>query len=330
MSEKFVIIDYLTFTSKIDTVDTLKSFLGFSDLPFQELKGRYFYKKRLSFDGINIYYDGLDDNMGVCVELSGKGCRNFEKLGTGDYNELLNYIVSNPNELNITRLDLAFDDFDNLLDFDTIIEHIKSKNYVSRFRRFRTINEYSQTEEYESTTVYCGSDKSDTLFRIYDKRAEQERFDLQHWVRFEVQLRDDRALCFANLLMSGNSLGSLFVKVINNYLRFVVPNDDDSNRSRWITAEWWFKFLGTIEKISLFIPDVDYTETRLEKFVKKQCSGAVVAFIALFGFSTFRNVIQGKSQLHINTKYEKLLKEHGIDNINDLFLNDWWNISDNN
>lgn len=46
MSEKFVIIDYLTFTSKIDTIDTLKSFLGFSDLPFQELKGRYFYKKK--------------------------------------------------------------------------------------------------------------------------------------------------------------------------------------------------------------------------------------------------------------------------------------------
>lgn len=263
--------------------------------------------------------------MGICVEMSGKGCRNFEKLGTGDYNELLGYIVSNPHDLNITRLDLAFDDFDNMLNFDTIIEHIKSKSYVSCFRRFKVIKEYSQDEKFESTTVYCGSDKSDTLFRIYDKRAEQERFDLSHWVRFEIQLRNNNALSFANLLISGNSLGSLFVKVVNRYLRFVVPNDNDSNRSRWTTADWWFNFLGTVEKISLFIPDVDYTEIRLEKFVKKQCSGAVVAFIALFGFSSFRDVINGKSQLHINAKYEKLLQEHGIDNISDLFENDWWN-----
>lgn len=321
---KNIIIDYLTFTSKIDTIDTLKEFLGFSDLPFQELKGRYFYKKRLSFDGINIYYDGFDDDMGICIEMSGKGCRNFENLGSGDYNELLSYIVSNPDDLNLTRLDLAFDDFDNLLNFDTIIDNIQAKNYLSRFRKFKVINEYSQVDN-NSTTIYCGSDKSDTLFRIYDKKAEQKRVDLDHWIRFEIQLRDNRASCFANLLMSGNSLGSLFVKVINNYLRFIVPNCADTNRSRWNVADWWFKFLGTLEKISLFIPDVDYTETRLEKFVKNQCSGAVVAFIALFGFSYFRDIVQGKSQLHINPKYENLLKEHGIDNISELFNSDLWN-----
>lgn len=325
MTEKFVIIDYITFTSKIDTVDSLKSFLGFSALPFQELKGRYFYKKRLMYDGINIYYDGLDDDMGVCVELSGKGCRNFEKLGTGDYNELLSYIVANPDDLNISRLDLAFDDFDGLLNFDVIVEHINSKNIVSRFRRFKVINEYANDDNfYDSTTVYCGSNKSDTLFRIYDKRAEQERSDIDHWVRFEIQLRDDNAASFANLFISGNSLGSLFVRVINNYLRFVVPCDNDTNKSRWQTADWWFNFLGTVEKISLFVPDVDYTESRLEKFVKKQCSGAIVAFIALFGFSVFRDLLQGKAQLHINPKYLNLLKEHGIDNLNELFEDERW------
>lgn len=324
MSDKVVIIDYLTFTSKIDSIDTLKSFLGLTDLPFRECKGRYFYKKRLMYDGINIYYDGLDDDMGICVEMSGKGCRNFEQLGTGDYYELLGYIVANSGDLNITRLDIAFDDFDNLLNFDVICDAIKSKNYVSRFRQFKIINEYSQDDKSNSTTVYCGSDKSDTLFRIYDKKAEQQRSDLDHWVRFEMQLRGDRASCFANLFVSGNSLGSLFVKVINNYLRFVVPDDFDTNKSRWLTVEWWFLFLGTVDKISLFVPDVDYTETRLERFVKTQCSGAIVAFIALFGFNDFKDLLQGKSQLRINRKYENLLFEHGIFNISELFSSKWW------
>ena len=52
-------------------------------------------------------------------------------------------------------------------------------------------------------------------------------------------------------------------------------------------AGYWSKFVEIFDKISLFVPDVDYTETRLEKFVKQQASGSIVAFIALFGFDKF-------------------------------------------
>ncbi len=133
MKNANLIIDYLTFSSKIDSVKSIIDFLGFSEIPFVELNGRYFYNKRLSYEGINIYYEGKDENMGICVELSGKGCRNFERLGTGDYNELFSYIVEN-DELNISRIDIAYDDYDGLLDFDTIEHDIKNYNYVSRFK----------------------------------------------------------------------------------------------------------------------------------------------------------------------------------------------------
>ena len=328
MKSANLIIDYLTFSSKCDSVKSIIDFLGFSEIPFSELNGRYFYKKRLSYEGINIYYEGMDENMGICVELSGKGCRNFEKLGTGDYNELFSYIANNQ-ELNITRIDIAYDDYDGLLDFDTIENDIKNYNYVSRFKVFKIEKEYSKIIEKRSFCIYCGSkNQSDTLFRIYDKRAEQMRFELDHWVRFEMQLRNERADCFLNVLVAGSDLGQLFAGVINNYLRFVVRSKTDSNTSRYETTQYWFNFLGTFEKVSLYIPQHYYNETKLEKFVKTQVSGAVVAFIALFGFNAFKNVVNGKSHLALNPKYQLLLKQHGIDNIDELFIDDWWNSYD--
>lgn len=331
MKYKNLIIDYLTFSTKIDTVDSIKEFLGFADLPFQQLKGRYFYKDRLYFEGINIYYNGFNDDMGICVELSGKGCRNFEQLGTGDYMEVFSYINANKGDLNITRLDISYDDFDKLLDFDYIENEIKKGHYLSRFKKFKVEREYSKNADKRSFCIYFGSkNQSDTLFRMYDKRAEQMRFDIEHWVRFEIQLRNDRANCFLQLLVSGNELGKLFVGVINNYIRFIVPSDTDTNLSRAKTADFWLKFLETFEKVSLYIPNYYYDETKLERFVKQQVSGSIVTFIALFGFNKFRDIINGKSQFNLNPKYELLLQSHGINNIHDLFKSDWWNTYDCN
>lgn len=322
-----IIIDYLTFTSKIDSVDTIKEMLGFTDVSFQVLegKGRYFYKDRLYFDGINIYFNGLKENMGVCVELSGKGCRNFEQLGLGDYMELFNIISCNRDDYNITRIDVAYDDFDGVLDFETLVEDLASENYVSRFREFKVERTYSKIDEKRSICIYFGSKKSEIMFRVYDKRAEQKRFDLDHWLRFEIQLRADRASIFVDQLIAGNDLNKLFICVINNYIRFIVKSDTDTNCSRAEMAGYWSKFVEIFDKISLFVPDVDYTETRLEKFVKQQASGSIVAFIALFGFDKFKNIITGRSSLKINQKYKNLLLNHGIYNLHELFNSEWWN-----
>lgn len=321
--EKRIIFDWLTFTTKKDSINSIKSFMGFDEFDFEEIKGRYGYTKRLFYDGINIYFGGSED-MGICVELSGKGCRNFEKYGSSDYYELFSYLISNSDDCHITRLDVAFDDFDGILDFNVIADSIANKQYLSRFREFHIERTYSKDPKFEDFCIYCGSRQSETLFRIYDKKAEQERFDLEHWLRFELQLRRSRAECFVNLLLSDNDISDLFVCVINNYLRFVVPSESDTNKSRAVTCEWWFNFLQTFQKVSLCLPDDDYTESRLERFVKKQTSSAIVAFIALNGFNAFRDVITGKSKIKLNQKYMNLLKSHNIFNLEDLFSNEWW------
>lgn len=91
---------------------------------------------------------------------------------------------------------------------------------------------YSKEIKRRSFTIYCGSHSSETMFRIYDKKAEQKAFDLEHWLRFEVQLRRDRADIFIKLLLDNQDLQSLYAGVIKNYLRFVEPSETDTNLSR--------------------------------------------------------------------------------------------------
>ena len=51
--------------------------------------------------------------MGVCVEMSGKGCRTFEEFGNGDYEWIFTLVRQQQpdGEMKITRLDVAYDDF---------------------------------------------------------------------------------------------------------------------------------------------------------------------------------------------------------------------------
>lgn len=78
LPDNYICYDYLSFTSKIDSVNSIAALLGLSDLSFETIKGFYGYRDRLYFDGISIHFNGRP-GMGVCVEMSGHGCRNFEK-----------------------------------------------------------------------------------------------------------------------------------------------------------------------------------------------------------------------------------------------------------
>ena len=94
-SENAIIYDWLTFTSKIHDLDSMLEFLGFDDsISWQSLKGQNGYRDRLYYDGVSIHYNGSDD-MGVCVSMSGKGCRTFETFGSGDYDYIFSEIIDN-------------------------------------------------------------------------------------------------------------------------------------------------------------------------------------------------------------------------------------------
>ena len=101
--ENIFLIDWLTFTVKGSSVDQLKSLIGLSDgylegsSKWEEMGGCNGYPKSEMYNGIRIMY-GASDEMGICVNMSGQGCRTFESFGSGDWMKLFQFLVIPENQ----------------------------------------------------------------------------------------------------------------------------------------------------------------------------------------------------------------------------------------
>lgn len=311
----FIIYDYFSFTSKIHSPASLIELLGLQDLKFEPLKGFYGYRDRLYFDGISIHYNGRDD-MGVCCEMSGHGCRAWEKYGTSDYDGIFREILDNYNDdsekrqMNITRLDVAYDDFIGVLDLPLLCSETQKQNFVSRFKDWQVI--FGN----KGIAVNHGSNKSNVYIRCYDKRLEQGVQDkIEHWVRLELQIRKECAIGF--IKQQGNIRDKYF-QVLNNYLRYIVPTSNTSNSSVLDTASYWLNFLESAESISIFHKPADnYSFDKLYGYVNQQLSGAITTYIDCVGVEQFLlDIHSARKGKKLNPKYQSLkeMHEHG-DNI---------------
>ena len=168
-----IIIDWLSITSKRLSAKEMVSLLGLENAPWEEGKGYHGYRSRLWYDCISIHFDGTAD-MGVWLEMSGQGCRAYESYSskkdlykTEMYEPLFRFVLDNPDESNITRLDIAFDEFSGILDGRRIFNDTVDRKYRSK------ADYWSATTSADGLSVNIGSPRSKVLIRIYDKRAER-------------------------------------------------------------------------------------------------------------------------------------------------------------
>lgn len=300
-----VLYDWLTFTTKIHSLSNVLELLGLENVKFQDMKGRYCYQDRLNFGGINIMYNGRE-GMGICVELSGQGCRDFETYGNGDYKSIFELIIDNYSDdpekrgMNITRLDVAYDDYIGLLDLNYLMYSAQKGHYVSRCKDIEVI--YSN----KGCSVCHGSRlQSSVYIRIYDKKLERGRDDLDHWVRCEMKLKDDCARGFIKL--SGDIRKNYF-DVLNNYLRYVIPSNNTSNNRMLETSPEWLQFIESWETVSIFDkPGVNYNFSNLFGYVNNQLSGAIATYIDVVGVTQFmQNIDRIQKEKPLNPKYERI------------------------
>lgn len=296
-----ILYDWFSMTSKIDSPQSMISLLGLEDLQFVECHGFYGYKDRIYYDGISIHYNGRNDDMGILLEMSGQGCRTFETFSTHKSWEKL-FDISMQKDYNPTRLDIAYDDkcaLDDkpILDIKKIAREVKAQRYLSKMRSWEVI--YSN----KGTSVNIGSKKSDTYIRIYDKAMERGGLD-EHWVRFELQLRRDRVKAF---IINQSPIGIKFKGVLLNYIRFVVPNKNDENKSRWKTQKWYQDFIGDVEKISIYTKkDIDYNLNHIECYIMRQAGNSIYTYIACMGLEYFQTKLK-KRPTQLNKKQEALI-----------------------
>ena len=197
-----------------------------------------------------------------------------------------------------TRLDIAIDD-KNKKPFFTI-EQIKKKcekeEFIANSEGYHF--DESKFDDFDTAkTVYIGAGKSGLSYRFYDKDKEvcskynKTLEEVGSWKRTEMQLRDDKAHAFAMTFKDRPlELGALAFGLLADNLRFVVPNKNESNKSRWKTCRFWERFLGAVEVLKLCMPK---PHNSLEETQQWLTEGGVISAVKSFYFLEEHDALGG-------------------------------------
>lgn len=307
-------IDWLSFTlTEPCSSDTAISMLGYNLGDFQLLpRGLNGYRSQLrhSVYPVSIQFDG-QDGMGVHVDISGVavhdvldhykrkhsgstpfGCNAYEtcSFDATVMSDLLSDIRSNGH---VTRLDLAIDDLG--AEFFTLPELsgiLSSDSFVSKFRKWKELIKRQNGNVCIGHTIYLGSRSSAIMLRVYDKQLEQnekllksgEPPILQSWVRWELELKEERAQQASDLLVSGLCLNDVAFGILSNYLRLI--RHDNARKDRCSTLPKWDLFIDGIKRLALYCPAESKTLDDTRNWLMKQTASSLAAVVIADGGTT--------------------------------------------
>ncbi|SOC16564.1 phage replication initiation protein [Ureibacillus xyleni] len=252
-------VDWVEATFKtVGTEQLVTDLLQMNFDKFYPDTGRYGYRRSIRCGSISVYFDGQED-MGIHLEMKGRGCREYEGYNLLSWKELFEVFLRY--EVSFSRLDIAVDDFKGFFKLKEIQKKIKGRELVSKFKLANIQQSYeTRTGLGQGLTIYYGSSKSDIQIRMYDKLSERSNNnynvpkDINFWNRTEVQLRNERAQTVAKILATEEdgerTIGQTVCGILKHYIRFTIKGKE-KNRSRWKTARFWDKFLNGVDALSL-------------------------------------------------------------------------------
>ena len=283
----------------LQKTDEIFSILGMEKTDFFELEiGKYGYRKGYRSGHIAVYYLGSKE-MGIYLEMSGQGCRQYESQSPykdsplGTWAHLFSLLKQL--DVNFTRLDLAVDDFSGLVTTKKVWKHLEKKAITSQFRKTRHMTEQT-IKEFETTgdTIYFGSSQSDVQVRFYDKKLERENNDkdvtVEKWCRVEFQLRDAHANMAAVHILT-RPVGEMIKGYLNTYIQFRSMKGD-TRAYRRPFARWYLQFLQGVEKLSLSSEAKDYTIERVKSWVEKSVTPSLAMILAGDDYTNSEDLIR--------------------------------------
>ncbi len=321
-----VLIDYFTFTVKVDDPAlVIKEYLGMDPNLFSDTGyGLMGYEHCMEFSDIKVLYEARENDyfqaMGVCVSMSGKGCRTFERFttlgGIGETSNQITLFDSSPfltlfqrlagdANCNITRVDVACDEFEGWLDMDDIIQKTQNNEINSRMTKRQVVVSYDGARR-NGATVYLGSPSSEFRVRIYDKALEQG--EDRHWIRVELVFRGDHASAFVDQAVVFGEVGRLAAQVVNDKFSFI--EKDDSNISRCTVSEWWNTFLEDLGQVTLVSREtVQHKVEEIEAWLDYQIGPSLAIILKTMGRARlFQIAVDANSRL--SQKQEALIEDY--------------------
>lgn len=305
-----ILFDYLTFTSKYHSLGQLVENMGLQGIQWQQGRAYNGWLQCDYSNGIRLLSGGRED---VCIDVSGVGCRMIETCNDNAFDWLSWFdFLKKEDGMNVSRLDVACDEKEGILNHRTLCSSTEKRRFVSRARKKIWIN--GDEEE-----VLWGSKSSDTRLRIYNKALERKTEG--HWMRAEFQFRDEAADSFIFNLLDYGDIGRTYSGVLNNYLRYTTkaPIPGQRNQSRLNTASWWLRFTGTAEKISnVKVGGMEYNFDSLERFLSEQCASSMKAYIRACG-GDVTALLRLAQEAQLTKKQEDMLQAFELDRNRTLF-----------
>jgi phage replication initiation protein len=325
--------DWLSFTIELNE-QNLEDSKIFGD-PSQNLKGYSGYNQAyISTSGALIAWNKEKPELRLYISLSAKALYSQSME--------LEFIISWAIDRNgkFTRIDLAKDDYDEILNINEIYEKIKNAEITTRFRNYSVYSGevYSMIESgkigsnVSGKTIYLGNLKdSNTLVRIYDKGAKEKTN--YHWIRVEYQFRRKVANQYCNpsilidpetgeiakrnnseKIILGHYQERNFEKIALYYLRFLDITRGKSNKilhkRHWETSNFWTKFLDTEEKNKIGLPKYKTGLEDLKAWATRSISGLNYLLETAYG-QDYKNDLkrEGKEKFENNQYYQQLIRD---------------------
>lgn len=186
------------------------------------------------------------------LQFRGDTCR---AVGSEALCELLR-AVRERGGMNVSRIDLALDDYD---------KRFSPRFLAEQFVDGRLDDETAQLSRAVITRVkggnwnwsrkkggcfWVGGDKSDRRLRVYDK--DKESGGAIPSTRAELQMRDRFALDVVERMLRGGGapcLGTLFFRCLVSLVDLREPQGDRSASHRWPRPSWWGEFVGEVDAV---------------------------------------------------------------------------------
>lgn len=238
--------------------------------------GLYGYMQMYEYDSIRVLESDKKDERGTLIELSGRGCRNYEYV-LNELDQKWTDFFSRCLLIDgvVKRIDIAVDDYVEYFSLEEVVKKRKKNQVVTSFRKSRVIDASNdEDEESEGITVYFGTRNSLVYFCFYQKNYEisvREKVPLEEIEvknRYEIRFQQEKAHLFIEHYLDDTWLLRSARSVMSQQLTFLEKN------RHGVEHEWpkWKKFIGATEYVDLSMKAEKPSFDRKIRWLKNYCS----------------------------------------------------------
>lgn len=281
-------VDWLAFSVALeeDTTldDTLMGKLGYDLAEFEEVPGRYFYNSGATIGNyVNVFwndpekYRNKNSSHTMTVVFTGQGSTDLAQKWDNDWADLFQ-MLKEYGGVNFTRIDLALDDYDEVVKFKDIEKKLNKGHYRSSRKSYNIVKTSDSQGRTLGQTIYIGKAKADNgsrgnvYARFYDKRAQYiaknelfptevrdhwDKTGKEVWNRYEISFSKKYAGLVVDQFLIGDKVDKVFKTSLRSLLEILTPRPGDTNKSRWYKTRWWEKFLAYDETMDFSLAERD-------------------------------------------------------------------------